>query len=119
MISKKYDWHKIAESESEFTIPENGIVVIQVQNKKICIAKYQQQWFGFSYTCPHAGGILAGGYVDKTGNVTCPLHGYKFSLKNGRNSSGEGFFMKTFPIEIRRDGIYVGLESGGLFGIFS
>ena len=118
-MTKKHEWHKIAESDEEIRVEENGIAVINLQNKKICITKYQGQWFAFPYTCPHAGGILAGGYIDKTGNITCPLHGYKFSLKNGRNISGEGFSMKTFPVEIRADGIYVGLESGGLFGIFS
>jgi nitrite reductase/ring-hydroxylating ferredoxin subunit len=117
-MTKDYDWHKIAENEEEITVAENGIAVIEVKNKKICIAKYQQQWFGFPYTCPHAGGILAGGYVDKTGNIVCPLHGYRFRLKNGRNMSGEGFYMKTFPIEIRGDGIFIGMEIGGLLSMF-
>lgn len=110
MISKKYQWHKVTDGEDGIEASENKISVIQVGNKKICLTKYQEQWFGFSYTCPHAGGILAGGYIDKNGNVACPLHGYKFSLKNGRNTSGEGFYMTTFPVEIRPDGVYVGIE---------
>ena len=118
-MTKKYQWHKIAETEQEIILPENGIAVVEVNNKKICITKYQEQWFGFPFTCPHAGGVLAGGYIDKTGNVVCPLHGYKFNLKNGRNSSGEGFYMKTFPIEIRPEGIFAGIESGGFFSLFS
>ena len=107
---KKYEWHKVAGSEEEIIFQENGIAVVNVHNKKICITKYQEQWLGFPYTCPHAGGILAGGYIDKAGNVVCPLHGYKFSLKNGRNISGEGFYMRTFPVEIRTDGIFLGLD---------
>ncbi|HET9279590.1 MAG TPA: Rieske 2Fe-2S domain-containing protein, partial [Flavitalea sp.] len=118
-MMKKYEWHKIAECEEEIVVGENGIAVFEIRNKKICITKYREEWFGFPYTCPHAGGILAGGYIDKIGNIVCPLHGYKFGLKNGRNSSGEGFYMRTFPIEIRPTGLFVGLDREGLFGIFS
>ena len=53
------------------------------------------------------------------GNIVCPLHRYKFSLTNGRNTSGEGFYMKTFPVEMREEGLYVGLETGGLLRMFS
>lgn len=111
-MTKKYDWYKIAEREEEIIVGENGIAVVEVHSKKICITKYQDQWFAFAYTCPHAGGILAGGYIDKTGNIACPLHGYKFSLKSGRNISGEGFYMRTFPVEIHTDGIFLGMEVG-------
>jgi 3-phenylpropionate/trans-cinnamate dioxygenase ferredoxin subunit len=111
-MTKKYKWHKIAEKEEEIIVGENGIAVVEIQKKKICITKFREEWFAFPYTCPHAGGILAGGYIDKTGNIVCPLHGYRFSLKNGRNMSGEGFYMKTFPIEIRGNGIFIGMEIG-------
>jgi hypothetical protein len=30
-------------------------------------------------------------------------------MENGRNTSGEGYYLKTYPIEIREDGIYIGL----------
>lgn len=117
-MTKKFEWHKIAEDEKEITLAENGIAVIEVKNKKICLTKFQEQWFGFTYKCPHAGGLLASGYIDIVGNIVCPLHRYKFSLKNGRNTSGEGFYMKTYPVEVRLEGLFVGLETSGLFGIF-
>jgi nitrite reductase/ring-hydroxylating ferredoxin subunit len=103
-------WYKIAEHENEIILAENGIAVVEVNNKKICITKFQQQWFAFAYTCPHASGLLANGYIDIIGNIVCPMHRYKFSLKNGRNTSGEGFYMKTYLVETRIDGVFVGLE---------
>jgi 3-phenylpropionate/trans-cinnamate dioxygenase ferredoxin subunit len=118
-MTKNYEWHKFADNENDLEISGNGIAVIEIKNKKICITKFQDQWFGFTYKCPHAGGMLANGYIDLVGNIVCPVHRYKFSLKNGRNSSGEGFYMKIFPIEKRPDGFFVGIEPAGLFGIFS
>jgi nitrite reductase/ring-hydroxylating ferredoxin subunit len=44
------------------------------------------------------------------GNIVCPLHRYKFSLVNGRNVSGEGYYLKTYPVEQREDGLYIGFE---------
>lgn len=115
MTEKKYNWYKVAESPGELSFTENNIAVITVNNKKICVAQFQQQWFGFSYKCPHASGIMADGHIDAVGNIVCPVHRYKFNLQNGRNTSGEGYFLKTYPVEQRPDGFFVGMADTGLF----
>lgn len=118
MAEHKYHWHKVAESEAELILGENQIAVVEVKGKKICLGKYQQEWFGFAYKCPHASGIMADGYIDAVGNVVCPVHRYKFSVKNGRNTSGEGYFLKTYPVQLREEGLFVGLPDQGLFGLW-
>jgi len=118
MTEKKYNWHKIAESEQELELTDNHIAVVEVKGKKICIGKHQQEWFGFAYKCPHAGGILSDGYIDMVGNVVCPLHRYKFSVKNGRNTSGEGYYLKTYPVEQRAEGLFLGIPDSGLFNFW-
>lgn len=115
MSSKNYTWHKIAESTNELAAGEQRISVIDINGKKICVAEFQQQWFGFAYKCPHASGIMALGHIDPLGNIVCPVHRYKFSLRNGHNTSGEGFYLKTYPVEVREDGVYVGMETFRLF----
>ena len=69
-------------------------------------------------TCPHAGAPMTDGYIDGACNVVCPVHQLKFNLRNGRDSNGEGYRLKTYPVEIRPDGIYIGLDEGGLFKWF-
>jgi len=115
MNETKYTWHKIADHIHELDFSSNNIAVTELKGKKICIGKYQDQVFAFAYKCPHAGGILADGYIDALGNVVCPVHRYKYDLKSGRNSSGEGYYLKHWPLEQREDGIYVGVEDGGGF----
>ena len=40
-------------------------------------------------------------------------------MENGRNVSGEGYYLKHWPVEIKEGGVFVGVEeSGGLFGLF-
>lgn len=116
MTEKKYHYHQIAESAAELVFNGQGIAVVEVKGKKICVTRFREAWFAFAYKCPHASGIMSEGYVDAVGNVVCPVHRYKFSLQNGRNTSGEGYYLKTYPVEVRGEAIYVGMPEGGLLG---
>lgn len=115
---KKYKWHKVADNESDIKWTPGEIAEVDINGKKLCIAKFQDAWYGFAHTCPHAGAPMTDGYLDGACNVICPVHSLKFSLKNGRDTIGEGYTLKTYPVEKRSDGIYVGLEEGGLFKWF-
>lgn len=113
MSEKKINWYKIADFIAEIDFADNNIAIAEANGKKICIGKFNDEVFAFAYKCPHAGGIMADGHIDALGNVVCPLHRYKFDMKNGRNVSGEGYYLKHWPVEIREDGVFVGMESSG------
>ena len=112
----KIKWHKVAEDINELAWQQNNMAVIEADGKKVTIARFKEELFVFAYKCPHASGVLADGFIDALGNVVCPMHRYKFNMQNGRNTSGEGYYMKTYHIEKRTEGIFVGIESSGLFG---
>jgi nitrite reductase/ring-hydroxylating ferredoxin subunit len=110
-------WHKVADSLGEIEFANNNIAVVDLDGKNICLGKHNETVFGFAYKCPHAGGLLAEGFIDALGNIVCPLHRYKYNMANGRNVSGEGYHLKHWPVQIKEDGVFVGVEeSGGLFG---
>lgn len=112
-----HNWHKIAESMDEINFQENGLTELEVNGKKLCVGLHHDQLFACTQKCPHAGGMLTDGYIDAVGNVVCPLHRYKYDPKTGRNTSGEGYYLKTFPIEVRNDGVFIKLDKSNLFGI--
>jgi nitrite reductase/ring-hydroxylating ferredoxin subunit len=116
--SKNNRWIKIADSIEEIPFDANSIAEVVADGKKICMAKHKEDLFAFTHKCPHAGGFFIGGYIDPLGNVVCPLHRYKYCLANGRNVSGEGYYLKHWPVEVREDGVYVGFEKNRLFGLF-
>jgi 3-phenylpropionate/trans-cinnamate dioxygenase ferredoxin subunit len=116
MSEKQYTWYKIADDEKELFFGSNDLLQMEVHGKKVCIARTKDKLFGCANKCPHAGGYLADGYIDAAGNIVCPLHRYKFSLQNGRNTSGEGYYLKTYPVEIRNEGVFIGMEKTGFFG---
>lgn len=113
------NWIKIADSIEEITFGANGIAEANAEGKWICIARHNKNLFAFAYKCPHASGLLIDGYIDPLGNVVCPLHRYKFSLQNGRNVSGEGYYLKNWPVEVKKDGVYVGFEKNKFSGLFN
>jgi 3-phenylpropionate/trans-cinnamate dioxygenase ferredoxin subunit len=119
MGSKKYDWHKVAANVSELKWSPGEIAEVEANGKKFCIARWEDQWFGFAHTCPHAGAPMTEAYVAGQCQVICPVHHLKFNLKNaGRDVNGEGYTLKTYPVEVRPDGIYMGFEEAGK-GFFS
>lgn len=97
-------WYKVAESRAELF--QTTLPVHKIDGKSIGFALHNEEVFAFQDKCPHAGGRLSGGFVDVLGNIVCPLHRYKFNLKRGYNSSGEGYFLKTYPVK-EDDGIWV------------
>lgn len=119
MEEKKYNWHKIADHINELDFAANNLAVTEVKGKKICIAKWQDQVFAFAFKCPHAGGMMSNGFIDALGNIVCPLHRYRYNMSNGRNTSGEGYHLRTWPVEIREEAVWVGMEeSKGWLGLF-
>ena len=110
MSEKKYSWHKVAECKEELFPSGQAVTEVIVRQKKICLVKKQDNIYGCASKCPHAGGAMADGWLDAMGNIVCPLHRYRFDLSNGRNVSGEGYYLKNYPVEVREDGVFVGFE---------
>ena len=50
-------------------------------------------------TCPHAGGNLAGGYVED-GCAVCPWHYWAFRLDNGELKEMPGVKVSTYPTRL-------------------
>lgn len=118
MAIEKIRWVKVSESLEEVSFGPNNLAEVMADDKQVCIGKYKEELFAFAAKCPHASGLLAEGFIDAVGNVVCPLHRYKFCMKNGRNVSGEGYYLKHWPVEVREEGVYVGLESKSFLGLF-
>lgn len=118
MAEKKIKWYKVADGKDMIEWQINNLALAEAGGRKFTLAKINNEIFACAHTCPHAGGILADGFIDALGNIVCPLHRYKFSLQNGRNVSGEGYYLKTYPAEEREAGIFIGFEENNWLDIF-
>jgi len=115
MQEKKYKWHKIAETMTELQFGENNILQVEIAGKNICIAKTLKGLAACAAKCPHAGGNMAAGFLDKSGNIVCPVHLYAFNFANGRDVTGEGYYLKIYPVDVNDEGVFLGIAEGGLF----
>ena len=118
-LTDSLNWIKIAASVNELIFSANNLAEISAEGKKLCIARWNEDLFAFAPKCPHAGGYFSEGFIDALGNVVCPLHRYKFCMKNGRNVSGEGYYLKRWPVAVTDDGVFVGFEKNSLFNLFN
>jgi nitrite reductase/ring-hydroxylating ferredoxin subunit len=101
-------WHPVSGSLAS-ELAENKPQELLIGEKRIGLLKKNDTIYAFAALCPHTSAPLCDGWMDARGNIVCPLHGYRFDPANGRNTSGEGYKLKTYPLEIREDVIYIGL----------
>jgi 3-phenylpropionate/trans-cinnamate dioxygenase ferredoxin subunit len=104
------NWIKIFSNE---ILQETDFIrSVKAEGKKLCIIKSGTEWFATQMHCPHAGADLSQGWC-RNGNLVCPYHRHEFNLKTGRGLPGQGNYIKTYPVEIRNDGIYIQLPERG------
>jgi 3-phenylpropionate/trans-cinnamate dioxygenase ferredoxin subunit len=82
-----------------------------LKNEKICITRTAKGFYAVEDKCPHNGASLSKGFCSKSNEIICPLHRYAFDLETGKATSGGAFALKTYPIEVKKNGVYVGIKA--------
>ena len=90
-------------------VPENKVASLRIDGKHLYLTNFKGEYFAGEQRCPHAGGQLTQGWLDDKGDIVCPLHRFCFDLQSGQSTDGEGFSVRTYPVEVREDGIFIGL----------
>lgn len=75
-----------SEEEAFWQVPENSMRKLLIGERKICLVNYQQQLYALNNLCPHQYASLHEGSLTAFGELVCPLHHYRFSLSDGRES---------------------------------
>lgn len=106
------NWYRIDEE-----IPEGDFIrQVVIAGKKLCLLRNEGRIYLVQNTCPHAGGILSGGWCSN-GMLICPIHRYGYSLENGRGAAGQGDYINIYPVREEPDGLYAGFRQS-LFNRF-
>ncbi|MFI5453046.1 Rieske (2Fe-2S) protein [Pedobacter sp. UC225_61] len=100
-------WVKVLSKQE--TEREDFVEMGNADGKKICVIKYAGKFSAIQNTCPHAGGILSGGWC-KEGNIVCPIHRWEYNLETGRGAEGQGDYINIYPTKLKEDGLYVGFK---------
>ncbi|MDU0459031.1 MAG: Rieske (2Fe-2S) protein [Geobacteraceae bacterium] len=89
-------------------VPNFGKKVVTVSGREILLINIKGSFFAVENECPHQGSPL-GGAVVKDGYISCPRHGYRFSLADGKCAEHPEFVLATFPVQVNGDEIQVDL----------
>ena len=76
------------------------------KNIEIAIFNIDGVFYAISNSCIHKGGPLSKGFLDGD-IVTCPWHGWKYSVKTGESSHEGGDSVNSYEVKIIEDKIFV------------
>jgi len=110
---KKLEWHRVADVDE---LPEGRVKTVTAGVHSMALTHIDGEYHAMDNRCPHQGGPLGEGSIEKGKNgecmLRCPWHGWDFDPKTGRPPGGhEDSGQTMYPLEVRDDGIYIGLEA--------
>jgi nitrite reductase (NADH) small subunit len=83
-------------------LEEGKGMIVTVNGTRIALFRCEGEVFAIKNRCPHMGGDLGEGYL--TGDlVHCPWHGWRFSLRTGKNPAADVVAVPTYEVKIEGD----------------
>jgi len=111
--SASLDWIKVA---AVADLPEGRVMTVTARTTTLCLAHFDGHWSAMDNRCPHQGGPLGEGSIEKGVDgkcwIRCPWHGWDFDPLTGEPPGGhEDSGQTLYPVELRDGDVYVGLEA--------
>jgi pyruvate oxidase len=106
-------WHKVAECDE---LSDARAKSVTAGTKSIALTHFDGQYAAMDNHCPHQGGPLGEGAIERGSDgqcwLRCPWHGWDFDPLTGKPPGGHDDSGQTiYPVETRDDGIYVGIAA--------
>jgi thiamine pyrophosphate-dependent acetolactate synthase large subunit-like protein/nitrite reductase/ring-hydroxylating ferredoxin subunit len=102
----KRRWFRVADPSE---LPEGRVKTVVAGHFSLALTHYEGRFSALDNRCPHQGGPLGEGSIEN-GMLRCPWHGWDFHPCTGKPPGGFDDGVDTFPVEVRDDGVYVGLH---------
>jgi len=109
---EEMQWVKLFNSkqEAEERLEENKPFTVAIDALRICLLRNNSGIFAFKAYCPHAGASLSDAFCNANNEIVCPLHGYRFELRNGQEVTGHSDELYIYPLQLLPDGVFLGLK---------
>ncbi|MCY3880589.1 MAG: Rieske (2Fe-2S) protein [Chloroflexi bacterium] len=100
------DWYRVASPDD---LEEGDIKTVLAGRNVVVLTLHEGRFGALDNRCPHENAPLGEGYIDR-GWLICPLHNYEFDPHDGHPSPTYEEGPPAHPVEVRDDGVYVGIE---------
>jgi thiamine pyrophosphate-dependent acetolactate synthase large subunit-like protein/nitrite reductase/ring-hydroxylating ferredoxin subunit len=106
-------WFRVAHADE---LPEGRVKSVAPGNRTVCLSHFNGQWAAMDNRCPHQGGPLGEGSIERGVDgqcwIRCPWHGWDFDPLTGKSPGGhEDSGQTVYPVEIREGEVFVGLQA--------
>jgi nitrite reductase/ring-hydroxylating ferredoxin subunit len=88
-------------------IPEGGSKCVKVNGVPVSIWNIGGKLHAIADTCPHAGGPLSEGFIDEELVVTCPWHGWKFCVTDGKSPVVPSMSVPVYNVKVEGEDVLV------------
>ena len=89
-------------------VPDFGKKIVSISGREILLVNVKGNIYAVESECPHQGSPMSAAVI-KEGYLSCPRHGYRFSLTDGRCAEHPEFALATFPVKLNGDEILLDL----------
>ncbi len=109
----KLEWIKVGHKSD---LQEGRVKTVTAGVRSIALVHFDGQFTAMNNHCPHQGGPLGEGSIEKGEGgkcwIRCPWHGWDFDPLTGKPPGGhQDSGQEMFPVDVRDDGgIYIGVE---------
>ena len=86
-------------------LPPGGRKLIKLNGIDIALFNIGGTVFAIKNRCPHRSGPLIRGFIDDAGGIKCPMHGWRFDLRNG--SSERPAQATVYPVKVEDNTLYL------------
>ena len=112
MPNENLDWISVGRIED---LPEGRVKTVTARTTSICLSHFDGNWAAMDNHCPHQGGPLGEGSIEKGVDgkcwIRCPWHGWDFDPLTGAPPGGhEDTGQDLYPVDVRDGEIFIGLE---------
>lgn len=106
-------WHKVAQISE---VEEGRVKSVTAGTQSVALVHFDGQWAAMDNKCPHQGGPLGEGSIERGIDdkcwLRCPWHGWDFDPLTGKPPGGhEDTGQEMFEVDIRGDEIFVAVPA--------
>ncbi len=99
-------WHKAAERAE---MKDGRVKKVDCCGRELALIRLDGRYAALDGRCAHQGGPLFEGTLE-AGKLICPWHGWGYDPFTGEDPRGVHAPVATYPVEERKDGVYVQVE---------
>ena len=105
-VDTELTWYRVAALDA---LPEGRVTTVMAGTHPVALTHVGDEYGALCNSCPHQGGPLGEGTLEN-GILRCPWHGWDFDPINGEAKDAHADHVSTYRVDVREDGIYVGIE---------